>query len=83
MTQDVAAFVLARIQKKAKLAKDADLAAFDYIESGHVDSVGIIHFILEIERTFGIEIGEADIESAEFRTVGGLIALIERKRGAP
>jgi acyl carrier protein len=83
MSKDVAAYLTARIQKKGKLPAGTEPAAFDYIESGHVDSVGIIQFILDIEREFDIVIGEADIDSADFRTIGGLTALIERKVRRP
>jgi acyl carrier protein len=79
MNEDVAAFVLARIQKKSKLPADVAVDEFDYVESGHVDSIGIIRFVLDLEREFDIEINEADIVSAGFRTVGGLIDLIAAK----
>jgi len=82
MSREVAAFVLGQIEKKAKLPDGVPLEEFDYLESGHLDSIGIIRFVIDLERQFDIALGEADIESTEFRTVGGLISLIERKRTA-
>jgi acyl carrier protein len=70
--------VLALLEKKSRLPKGFDDTS-DFIKTGIVDSVGIIKFILEIESRFDIEITEADIETDDFRTVRGLVALIERK----
>jgi acyl carrier protein len=67
----------------AKSPLPADVGPdFDYIESGHVDSIGLIHFMLGLEENFGIEISDDDMQSDEFRTIGGLAALIGRKRSA-
>jgi acyl carrier protein len=78
MQDSIRTFVLALLEKKSRLPKSFDDAS-DFIKAGIVDSVGIIKFILELESRFDIEISEADIESDEFRTVRGLVALIERK----
>jgi D-alanine--poly(phosphoribitol) ligase subunit 2 len=78
MQDSIRTFVLALLEKKSRLPKGFDDAS-DFIKSGIVDSVGIIKFILEIESRFDIEITEADIESDEFRTVQGLVAMIGRK----
>jgi len=82
MNDPVRQFVLRSIARKARLPVDVDIETFDYIDSGHVDSVGIIKFMVNIEAQFDIEITEAEMESPEFRTVGGLISLISRKIAA-
>lgn len=78
MQDSIRIFVLALLEKKSRLPKGFDDTS-DFIKTGIVDSVGIIKFILEIESRFDIEITEADIETDDFRTVRGLVALIERK----
>jgi acyl carrier protein len=78
MQDSIRKFVLALLEKKSRLPRGFDDAS-DFLKMGIVDSVGIIKFILELESRFDIEITEADIESDEFRTVQGLVALIERK----
>jgi acyl carrier protein len=78
MQDSIRTFVLALLEKKSRLPKGFDDAS-DFIKTGIVDSVGIIKFILEIESRFDIEISEADIESDEFRTVRGLVAMIDLK----
>jgi acyl carrier protein len=78
MQDRIRSFVLALLEKKSRLPKGFDDAS-DFIKTGIVDSVGIIKFILELESGFDIEITEADIESDDFRTVRGLVAMIDRK----
>jgi acyl carrier protein len=72
-------FILHYVQKKAKLPRDADLALFDYIDAGYVDSMGIIKFVMEIESEFDISISDEDLSSSDFRTIEGIIGLIEVK----
>lgn len=78
MQDSVRTFVLALLEKKTRLPKEFDDAS-DFIKMGIVDSVGIIKFILELESGFDIEITEEDIESDDFRTVRGLVSVIDRK----
>jgi acyl carrier protein len=78
MQDRIRSFVLALLEKKSRLPKGFDDAS-DFIKTGIVDSVGIIKFILEIESRFDIDIAETDIESDEFRSVRGLVAMIDRK----
>ncbi|NTW99190.1 MAG: acyl carrier protein [Geobacteraceae bacterium] len=79
MTDSIRQFVVKSIQKKSKLPKGVDVDSFNYIDSGYVDSLGIIKFVAEIESTYDIEISDSEIESSEFRTVGGLVSIITRK----
>lgn len=74
-------FIYRLLEKKGKLPSPVE-PSFDYLRSGHVDSMGLIKFMLEIEAEFDIEITEDDMLSPAFRTVGGLLALIEQKRAA-
>lgn len=80
--ESIKTFVLGLVEAKARLPAGVDVDSFNYIESGHVDSIGIIKFVLSIESRYGIEVGEDDMLSPAFRTVGGLVALIEGKLGA-
>jgi acyl carrier protein len=76
---DARDFVLQLIEKKARLPENVDLDSLNYFESGYVDSLGIIKFVVEIENFYQIEISDSDIESADFKTVGGLVSLVRRK----
>ena len=79
MNEDIRQFIIKSIGKKAKLPKDIDIDSFNYIDTGYVDSLGIIKFVADIEAAYDIEILDSDIESPEFRTVGGLESIICRK----
>jgi D-alanine--poly(phosphoribitol) ligase subunit 2 len=80
MTQGAARpYILTLLARKAQLPAHFDDAT-DFIAAGVIDSIGIIKFVLELESHFGVEIGAEDIESDEFRTLGGLIGMIDRKR---
>ncbi|MES2025034.1 MAG: acyl carrier protein [Pseudomonadota bacterium] len=81
MQNDIRLYVLTLLQKKSRLPKDFD-DTNDFISAGIIDSIAIIKFILEIEEKFDIEITEADIESAGFRSVNGLVAIIGKKLAA-
>ncbi|GBG15958.1 flavohemoprotein [Novimethylophilus kurashikiensis] len=81
MTDSITQFVVGLIEKKAKLPKNIDLPSLNYIDSGYVDSIAIIKFVVEIEAKYEIEISETDIESPEFRTIGGLVSMINKKLG--
>lgn len=82
MKDTVREHVLAAIGRKAKLPAAVDIETFNYIDSGYVDSIEIIKFVVDIEAAFNVEISEADLESPEFRTVGGLISMIGGKIAA-
>ena len=76
---EVHQFIRRRIEKKAKLPADCDPERYDYIKAGHIDSIGIIKFVVEIESEFDIIITEEELSSAQFRTLGGLTALVLSK----
>ena len=54
---------------------------FDYIDGVLLDSFGIVEMVTEIEGQLGIEFSTDDFQSPQFRTIGGLIEIIERRRG--
>lgn len=47
--------------------------------SGRVlDSLAAVQIVVYVERTFGIEIADEDLELVNFDTVNGLVALVHR-----
>jgi acyl carrier protein len=72
-------FILAELSRKGRLPTDIDLDTLDYRKAGYIDSIGLIKFILNLEREFAIEFSEDEVGSAAFRVVGSLAALIETK----
>ncbi|MBL8645139.1 MAG: acyl carrier protein [Rhodospirillaceae bacterium] len=57
----------------------AKLACY-YLDAGVIDSVGIVTMITEFEDQFGIRFENDDLQSDEFQTIGGLIAIIQRRK---
>jgi D-alanine--poly(phosphoribitol) ligase subunit 2 len=76
---EIEKYVVSLLSKKAPLPDNVDLGRFRYLDAGQVDSLGLTKFIFELEDRFGIEFNADDTQSDEFRTVGGLISLIEQK----
>jgi acyl carrier protein len=59
---------------------DAQLRQFAYLDQGILDSFGIVEMVTELESQLEVRFSPGDLQSSEFRTVGGLIDLIERLR---
>ena len=74
------AFVLARLGASGPLPDGEALGAFNYVDSGHIDSFSIMALIVAIEEAFDIELPDEAFEADSFRTIGGLIAAIEAAR---
>ena len=72
-------FILAELSRKGPLPAGVDIETFDYRQSGHIDSIGLIKFVLNLEREFDIEFSEDEVGSPAFRIVGSLASLIETK----
>ena len=57
---------------------DNEFLKYRYLDN-HLDSFEIIQFIMAIEDEFNITLLPEDTESEEFRTIEGLIKIIESK----
>lgn len=82
MDNPVLQFIVALVAKKGRLPEGADLPAFNFVDSGHIDSLAIIKFVLDIEMRFDIALSEEDMLDPRFRTIGGLAAIVESKLAA-
>lgn len=49
-----------------------------YLDTGVIDSMGIILMVVHFEQEFGIQFTAEDMQSYEFQTPKGLISLIEK-----
>lgn len=76
---DIRSLVADLLRARGPIPEGLALDAFDYIDSGHVDSLAVMKFIVSLEAALDIELTDDDIESQAFRTVGGLAALLERR----
>jgi len=57
---------------------EEEFLKYRYLDN-HLDSFGIIQFIMAIEEEFNIKLNPEDTESEEFRTIKGLINIINKK----
>lgn len=76
---NVSDFVINRLEKKYTIDKSIDIETLNYVESGYVDSLGIILFITELEDEFNIEFSDEELADPSFKIVGKLIKLVEGK----
>lgn len=81
MSEKIKDFIVKYISKKGKLPKDINMDEFNYIDTGYIDSMGLLKFVVELEQEFDIEISDDDIMLPEFKTIGGLVGMIEKKIG--
>jgi acyl carrier protein len=54
----------------------------NYYDTGLVDSFGVIELIEEIENRYAILFDDDDFTLPEFRTIEGLVQLIQQKQSA-
>jgi len=59
----------------SKLADDAPL-----IEGGIIDSMNLIALVAYIKESFGVEIGENDLDIENFQSVNALAAFIAKEK---
>ena len=72
-------FITEYIQREYTIPQEVDIFSLNYIESGYIDSLGLLQFVATIEDEFGIEFSDEELESLDIKVVGTLIRMIERK----
>ncbi len=71
--------ILDFVEREYKLPENVDYETFDFVEKGFVDSMGMVQFVAILEDEFDIEFSAEELRSNDFRTVGGLEKLIQKK----
>ncbi len=73
-----------RARIRAHLARfsrdEAWLASDDLFAGGVLDSMMAVELVAFLEKAFSITLDDADLELANFRSVAGMLGLVERKR---
>lgn len=57
-------------------ASREQILSFAYLDAGFIDSMGIITMVMTLEQEFNIQIGPDQLQSDEFRTIGGIVGII-------
>jgi acyl carrier protein len=80
VNNEVRSFVLTYFREKGLEAPSSDdeLLAYDFIDEGFLDSLGVVELITALEDKFNIRFSAQEMRSVEFGIVGGLINLVER-----
>ncbi len=64
-------------------AREARLSDHDdLLESGILDSVGVLDLVAQLETTYGITVADDDLVPDNFRSVASLAAFVLAKRAA-
>jgi D-alanine--poly(phosphoribitol) ligase subunit 2 len=79
VTKNIFIFIISLLEKRGPipLETDAEKLNYRYLDMAHIDSFGLNEFIMEIEDQFNITLSPEDAQSEEFRSVGGLVQLIQ------
>jgi acyl carrier protein len=78
--QQIRRFILTNYlftEDESKLADDESL-----MQSGTMDSTGILELIMFLQDTFNIEVADEEMLPANLDSVQSVVAFIERKRAA-
>lgn len=78
MKETIKQFIIDELEKKQSLPQNINIDEYRFLDEGHIDSLGSMKFIIAIEDKFNIELSQEDIVSDDFRTIGGLIYMIEK-----
>ena len=76
---EIRQFIIEFLSREHSLPADQDIEALAYIDEGYADSMSVLRLVLELESNFGVRFEDGDLSSPAFRTVGGLLNLIEQK----
>jgi acyl carrier protein len=78
---DIKIRVIEFFKSQGKLPNlDSEIMKFNYLDSGLIDSMKLVEMIVIFEDEFKIKFTHNELQSNEFRTVGGLINLINSHR---
>ncbi len=72
-------FILEELQKEYDIEGLENIDRLNFVEEGYITSLGIIQFVIALEEQFAIEFTEEELSSDDFKIVGKLVAMVERK----
>lgn len=72
-------FIKDYLEREYTLPEDIDIERLNYVDTGYVDSLGLIQFYAVLEDHFDITFTDEELKDPDIRIVGGLIGIIKRK----
>ena len=79
MRAEIIEYIVELIEQHGKLPAEVNPEEFNYIDTGYIDSIAIMKFMIELERRFEISLTPQDMVRDDFRTVEGLCDIIMKK----
>ena len=81
MKKKILNYIVKLLEEKNKIDKKykSKIKDYQYLNSGHIDSLQLIHFILRLEKKYKIKLETEEKESSKFKTIGGLTDKIYTK----
>jgi acyl carrier protein len=79
MENEIQNYITAQLVKKKPIPENVNIGDFNFIESGHINSLSTMKFIITLEDKFNVELTGDDIASNNFKTVNGLTNIIFNK----
>ena len=80
MEKQIQKYIVQQLEKKAPIPNDISIEDYHYLDNGHIDSLGLMKFIVLLEQEFEIEFTEDELMQTEFRSVSGLTKMILHKK---
>jgi D-alanine--poly(phosphoribitol) ligase subunit 2 len=82
MDREVKQAVLAFFEERAPLpgANETEQLAVGYLDAGLLGSMAVVELVVTLEDRFGVRLEPEDMQSVDFRTVGGVIEVVSRLR---
>ena len=71
-------FIIDYLQREYTIEVE-DIMSLNFVETGYVDSFGLLTFILSLEQEYGIEFSEDELQDPSFKVVGSLIETVAKK----
>ena len=77
--ENIKDFIIDYIQREYTLPADIDIRNFNFVETGYIDSLGLIQFIAVIEDEFDITFSDDDLASDDIKVIGKLVNFVSSK----
>ncbi|MGH7162604.1 MAG: acyl carrier protein [Planctomycetota bacterium] len=77
-SERIRSFVRSRFPLARGMALEDDESL---LESGVIDSLGILDLVGYLERTFGVRVQDEELNPGNFDSIGALVRFVEEKRG--
>ena len=75
---EIKEFIIDYLQREYTIEVE-DIMSLNFVETGYVDSFGLLTFILSLEQEYGIEFSEDELQDPSFKVVGSLIETVAKK----